>query len=138
MNNFQTQHRLKSRCATANKFEHFSSTPIKGVMAKVLQSRRRLGAWHTCRRAALPVGVLLAFLIIACSRAAAASAEANKPSEADVGSSPTAAATPDLIVPAPKGTNRVTAAAVFQPATAHRGETVTLFVKMRIAPGHWI
>jgi len=107
-------------------------------MGKVLQSRRRSGAWHTCRRAALPVGVLLAFLFIACSRAAAAPAEANIPSEADVGPSPTAVATPDIVVPAPKGTNRVTAAAVFQPATAHRGETVTLFVKMRIAPGHWI
>ena len=106
-------------------------------MARVLQSRRRSGAWHTCRHAVLPVGVLLAFLFIARSKAAVAPAQAGK-GQADLGLNPTATATPEIVVPVPKGTNRVTAAAVFHPVTAHAGETVSLLVKARIAPGHWI
>jgi hypothetical protein len=45
---------------------------------------------------------------------------------------------PQIEVPPPEGTNRVTAAAVIEPASARPGETVTLFVRMRMAPGHWI
>jgi hypothetical protein len=44
----------------------------------------------------------------------------------------------ELKAAAPSGTNRVTVAIVFQPATAAAGDVVTLFVKMRIASGHWI
>jgi len=106
-------------------------------MAKVLQSRRQSGAWHICRHAVLPVGVLLAFLFVARSQAAVAPAQADK-GQADVGLNPTATATPEIVVPVPKGTNRVTAAAVFHPATAHPGDTVTRLSKARIAPGHWI
>jgi Thiol:disulfide interchange protein DsbD, N-terminal len=106
-------------------------------MAKVWQRRRRSGAWHTFRFAVLSVGVLLAVLFIARSKAAVAPATAGK-GQADVGLNPAATATPEIVVPVPKGTNRVTAAALFHPATAHPGETVTLLVKARIAPGHWI
>jgi hypothetical protein len=77
----------------------------------------------------------LAFLFIARSKAAVAPAQAGK-GQADLGLNPTA--TPEIVVPVPKGTNRVTAAAVFHPVTAHAGETVSLLVKARIAPGHWI
>jgi len=45
---------------------------------------------------------------------------------------------PEMIVPAPTGTKRVTASVAVQPRTVRRGETLTLFVKARIAPGHHI
>ena len=45
---------------------------------------------------------------------------------------------PEIPVPPPQGTNRVTAAAVFEPTNAAAGDTVALLVKVRIAPGHWI
>jgi hypothetical protein len=45
---------------------------------------------------------------------------------------------PEIVVPTPTGTNRVTAGATVQPSTASPGDTITLIVKVRIAPGHWI
>lgn len=45
---------------------------------------------------------------------------------------------PEVVTPAPTATNRVTAAATFHPASASRGDTVTLLVRVRIAPGHYI
>jgi len=48
------------------------------------------------------------------------------------------AAIPDIPVSAPAGTNRVTAGAAIQPAKGSPGEVVTVFVKVRIASGHWI
>ena len=54
------------------------------------------------------------------------------------GKTPRPTAVPAFDVPAPGATNRVTVAAVFQPAKAKLGETVTLYVKLRIAPGYWI
>lgn len=45
---------------------------------------------------------------------------------------------PAIEVPAPTGTNRVTAAAIIQPAIASPGDSITVIVKVRIASGHWI
>ncbi len=52
--------------------------------------------------------------------------------------SPICDAIPEIAVTAPTGTNRVTAAAVFLPSQAAPGDEVTLFVRVRVAPGHWI
>ena len=51
---------------------------------------------------------------------------------------PSLTSMPELRVAAPNGTNRVTAAAVFQPGTAAPGDTVDLLLKVRVAPGHWV
>ena len=45
---------------------------------------------------------------------------------------------PEFAVPALGATNRVTAAAMIYPTSASRGDIVTLFVKVRVAPGHHI
>jgi hypothetical protein len=45
---------------------------------------------------------------------------------------------PDLPAPAPSGARRVTAAAAVQPQKVRPGDTLTLFVKARVAPGHHI
>jgi hypothetical protein len=47
-------------------------------------------------------------------------------------------APPQMIVPAPSQKARVTAAAAVQPPTVAPGETLTVFIKARIAEGHWI
>jgi hypothetical protein len=48
------------------------------------------------------------------------------------------ASLPQITVPPPEGTNRVTAGAIIQPAIASPGDSITVIVKVRIAPGHWI
>jgi hypothetical protein len=45
---------------------------------------------------------------------------------------------PEIAVAAPTGTNRVTASAIIQPNPASPGDSITVLVKLRIAPGHWI
>ena len=45
---------------------------------------------------------------------------------------------PELPVPAPSGAKRVTAAAAVQPRKVRPGDTLTLFVKVRVAAGHHI
>jgi hypothetical protein len=45
---------------------------------------------------------------------------------------------PEITVPTPAGTKRVTAGAVMYPSVAQPGDTVTLFVKARVAEGHHI
>jgi hypothetical protein len=45
---------------------------------------------------------------------------------------------PELNPAAPSGKTRVTAAAAFQPAKAKPNEMVTLYIKARVAEGHWI
>ena len=45
---------------------------------------------------------------------------------------------PELPVPAPSGTRRVTAAAAVQPRKVRPGDTLTLFIKARVAAGHHI
>ena len=45
---------------------------------------------------------------------------------------------PEIAVAAPAGTKPVTAAAAVQPGSARPGDSITLFVKLRIAPGHHI
>ena len=47
-------------------------------------------------------------------------------------------ATPRIEVAAPSEKKRVTAAVAFQPASPAPGETVTVFIKVRIAEGYWI
>ncbi|HKQ39205.1 MAG TPA: hypothetical protein VJ063_14100 [Verrucomicrobiae bacterium] len=47
-------------------------------------------------------------------------------------------ATPQIQVTAPTGKQRVTAVIALQPANVAPGETVTVFIKARIAEGHWI
>jgi protocatechuate 3,4-dioxygenase beta subunit len=45
---------------------------------------------------------------------------------------------PELSVPAPRGARRVTAAVAVQPSKVRPGNTLTLFVKARVAAGHHI
>ena len=45
---------------------------------------------------------------------------------------------PQITLPAPSGKQRVTAALALQPTNAAPGETVMVFIKARIAEGHWI
>jgi len=45
---------------------------------------------------------------------------------------------PQITVAKPSGKTRVTAGVALQPARAAAGESVTVFVKARIAEGHWI
>lgn len=45
---------------------------------------------------------------------------------------------PQITVAAPSGKQRVTAAVMLQPTNAAPGETVMVFIKVRIAEGHWI
>jgi hypothetical protein len=45
---------------------------------------------------------------------------------------------PEISVAVPTSTNRVTAGAIIQPATASPGDAVTVMVKVRTAPGCWI
>jgi Carboxypeptidase regulatory-like domain len=45
---------------------------------------------------------------------------------------------PEIALAAPAGKTRVTAGAALQPGQARPGESVTLFVKARVAPGHHI
>jgi hypothetical protein len=45
---------------------------------------------------------------------------------------------PKILVTAPAGAKRVTAGVAVQPRTVRPGESLTLFVKARIAPGHHI
>jgi hypothetical protein len=47
-------------------------------------------------------------------------------------------APPQMNVPTPSGKTRVTAAVALQPAAVGPGETFTVFIKARIAEGHWI
>ncbi|HTD86680.1 MAG TPA: protein-disulfide reductase DsbD domain-containing protein, partial [Candidatus Binatia bacterium] len=47
-------------------------------------------------------------------------------------------AAPRIDATAPSEKKRVTAALALQPASAAPGETVTAFIKVRIAEGHWI
>jgi hypothetical protein len=47
-------------------------------------------------------------------------------------------AAPQIHVPAPSGKTRVTAGIALQPATVAPGETFTVFIKARVADGHWI
>jgi hypothetical protein len=44
----------------------------------------------------------------------------------------------EIQVPAPSGTNRVTAAALIDPGTARSGDAVKVRIKLRIKSGHWI
>ena len=45
---------------------------------------------------------------------------------------------PEISVPAPGGTNRICVGAALRPSEAAPGQTVAVFVKVRIASGHWI
>jgi len=45
---------------------------------------------------------------------------------------------PEISPPAPGGTKRITAAVAVQPRTVRAGDTLTLFVKARIAAGHHV
>jgi cytochrome c biogenesis DsbD-like protein len=47
-------------------------------------------------------------------------------------------APPQINVPAPSAKARVTAAIAVQPSTVAPGETLTIFIKARVAEGHWI
>jgi hypothetical protein len=50
----------------------------------------------------------------------------------------TARPLPEIVLPAPTSTKRVTVGAAVQPAAVRPGDTLTLFVKERIAAGHHI
>jgi len=45
---------------------------------------------------------------------------------------------PDIAVPAPDDERRVTAGAAIRPEAAKTGSRVVIFVKVRVAPHHWI
>jgi len=45
---------------------------------------------------------------------------------------------PDITVPAPDDERRVTAGAAIRPEAANTGGRVVIFVKVRVAPHHWI
>src|SRR5262245_34422591 len=93
-----------------------------------------------CARQRWELSDLRVFLSVLFAAAFTAAAEPSKPAgphPTDSGSVPRMAER-DIAVAAPKGTNRVTAAAVFHPQMAAPGEITTLLVKLRVAPGHWI
>lgn len=61
-------------------------------------------------------------------------APARQPSAAAV----TEQQAPGIIVPTPDDEKRVTAGAAFTPGTAAAGTVIVLFVRVRVAPDHWI
>lgn len=82
-----------------------------------------------------------AILVGAPSRLPDAGAHAlafERQSRIKTAASPNSIALPDIEVPAPDDQTRVTAGALVSPAVAARGGTIVLFVKVRIAPHHWI
>lgn len=88
------------------------------------------------KRAILPLIALVFSISIAPGGAAANSATCS--ALLSRGKLLEGASIPEITVPAPEGTNRVTASAIIQPVVASPGNSITVTVKVRIAPGHWI
>ena len=106
------------------------------VMPELLHHRSRSCARQ---RGELPnPRVFLSVLFAAALTTVAEPSEPEGPRPTDKGSVTRSTAESDIAVAEPKGTNRVTATAVFHPQMAAPGETTALLVKLRIAPGHWI
>jgi hypothetical protein len=80
----------------------------------------------------LVVRGLALIILVSCFGAVTAAPATNALSKAELGQGP------DVSVSEPSGKNRVTAGAIIYPASAAPGQMVTVKVKLRIAPGHWI
>jgi hypothetical protein len=88
------------------------------------------------------VGAVLILRVVTASlRADTAEAENQQPalkSGNNAGSAAKPNKLPEIAAPTPTTTDRVTAAAKIHPETASPGDTVTVLVKVRVAPGHYI